>query len=52
MNDLQILAAITARLQGRSWNFIACEFLDLSGQQVRRIVKKKLFPTKQQRKRR
>ena len=54
-NDLQITQCVIARLQGRSWNFIAATILRetvYDGQQLRRIVKKKLFPTKQQRSKR
>ena len=51
MTDLQILSVIIARMRGKSWNEIANTFIDTSGQQLRRIIKKKLFPTMQQRRR-
>ena len=55
MTDLQITQTVIARLQGRSWNFIAATILKevvYDGPQLRRIVKKKLFPTRQQQRKR
>ena len=57
LTNLQITQVVIARLQGRSWEFIAAsnrypigEFV-YDGPQLRRIVKKKLFPTRQQQRR-
>ncbi len=53
-NDLQVTQCVIARLQGRSWNFIAATILKetvFDGQQLRRIIKKKLFPTRKQQRR-
>lgn len=51
--DLQVTQAVVARLEGRSWNFIAATILKetvYDGAQLRRIVKMKLFPTRKKKK--
>jgi hypothetical protein len=53
-SNLEVTQAVIARLQGRSWNFIAATILKetvYDGQQLRRIIKKKLFPTRKQQRR-
>jgi hypothetical protein len=50
--DLQVTQCVIARLQGRSWSFIAATILKevvYDGPQLRRIIKMKLFPTRKPR---
>lgn len=53
MSELDIVAIVTARLRGLSWNRIAEDYvtdeyatLGYTGQKLRRHVRQRLFPTR------
>ena len=48
MNELDVIAIVTARLRGLSWTVIARDY-DSTAQKLRRHVKQELFPTRKRR---
>jgi len=46
IDDLLLLQVVVARLRGKSWNSIAEDMIDETGQKLRRHVKIALFPTR------